>query len=169
MPIPVRGWFSFAQEEGAERVADMTRETRLVARKMCARAAAACTLLLSLLSAGPARAQPTLSLPKVVEPCVKQADEIVVCGNPDELRRYRLPLQDEGFDPDGPVDSVSRERNRLLNHGASGIGSCSTVGPGGYTGCDFIRFKERVEQKADSSDDETGLFFHVGKQRLRPF
>jgi hypothetical protein len=60
--------------------------------------------------------------------------EIVVCGRRDEDRRYRLPPQ-ERFDPKGPVASVSRERNRLLEGERGGLGSCSVVGPNGMTGC----------------------------------
>jgi hypothetical protein len=61
-------------------------------------------------------------------------DEIVVCGRGDSSR-YRLPPARRGFDPNGPVDSVALERHRLMDVGASGIGSCSTVGAGGWTGC----------------------------------
>ena len=73
-------------------------------------------------------------------------DEVVVCGRP-ERSPFRLPPSADRFDPDGPIDSVSRERHRLIDHGAFGIGSCSTVGPGGWTGCDLIKWKQEHEQK----------------------
>lgn len=103
-------------------------------------------LCLALLS-GPAPAQPPAeepqseaALPKLrvlPEPCPAGGvtSEIVVCGRRNEDIRYRLPLKQEWFDPKGPVASVSRERNRLLEGQDSGLGSCSTVGPGGMTGC----------------------------------
>jgi len=72
---------------------------------------------------------------------------IVVCGRRDP-DRYRLPLRDEGFDPNGPLESVARERNRLMEGGETGIGSCSNVGPGGWTGCFAIAVKHRQQQSA---------------------
>jgi hypothetical protein len=75
------------------------------------------------------------------------ADDIVVCGRRSETERQRLPrITSDRFDPDGPIDSVSRERHRLYEVGDSGIGSCSPSGPGGMSGCDFKRFKARLEQ-----------------------
>jgi len=74
--------------------------------------------------------------------------EIVVCADRDADVRYRLSPGREGFDPAGPVESVHRERHRLVDVGASGIGSCSTVGPGGVSGCDARRWKAAEEQKA---------------------
>ncbi|HYJ30235.1 MAG TPA: hypothetical protein VEW25_07845 [Allosphingosinicella sp.] len=76
-------------------------------------------------------------------------DEIVVCGQRDEPRsRYRVPeVPDTGFDPEGDVESVSRERNALMEPGArTGIGSCSNVGPGGFTGCQSRHFERQIDQ-----------------------
>lgn len=76
-----------------------------------------------------------------------KGDEIVVCGSRRERSPYRLPPTAGGFDPAGTVDSVSRERHRLIEHGDSGIGSCSASGPGGYTGCFHRQVKNRCQQK----------------------
>ena len=88
-------------------------------------------------------------LPNLVDRCQpRDGEEIVVCGSRDEQARYRLPqLERDGFDPEGPIDSVSRARHRLYEVGDSGIASCSTVGPGGYEGCGWRRFKQEVEQR----------------------
>lgn len=75
-----------------------------------------------------------------------ESSELVVCGRRGDSP-YRLPLVHDGFDPDGPVDSVSRERHRLYEVGDVGIGSCSTVGGGGWTGCDSIAWKQAHQQK----------------------
>ncbi len=88
--------------------------------------------------------------PRIVRYCASESrralergDEIVVCA---EARSpYRL-APSERFDPAGPADSVSRERHRLYEHGESGTGSCSTVGPGGWTGCMSKRWKDAREQ-----------------------
>lgn len=94
----------------------------------------------------------TLRAPSILEqlnacPPSESPDEIVVCGRRDD-DRYRLPIRDQHFDPDGPQDSVARERGRLLEGGEAGIGSCSTVGPGGYTGCFAQAIKRRQQQQA---------------------
>ncbi len=76
-------------------------------------------------------------------------EDIVVCGRREENSRHRLPPRTQGFDWTGPEQSVSRERHSLYELGDAGIGSCSTVGPGGWTGCAFRSFKADVEQRAD--------------------
>lgn len=90
--------------------------------------------------------------PRIVQDCASEArqarergEEIVVCGDREVRSPYRLPPS-QRFDPAGSVDSVSRERHRLYEQGESGIGSCSTVGPGGWTGCMSKRWKEAREQ-----------------------
>ena len=92
--------------------------------------------------------------PIAATPCTApaEAEDIVVCGRGEDAR-YRLPTPD-GFDPRGLVDSVSRERNRLMDVGASGIQSCSTVGPGGWTGCDVRRWRHAHEQRAGISQEQ---------------
>jgi len=113
--------------------------------------------LCALSLAGTAAAQPATdtdgeaSLPtlRIVPRCEtdRSADEIVVCGSRDRTERYRLPIRNQGWDPKGPVDSVHRERRRLIQEGDEGIGSCSTVGPGGIHGCFHRNVKRRCEQE----------------------
>jgi hypothetical protein len=101
--------------------------------------------------------------PRIVEECPSAAPgDLVVCGRPGSRSPYRLPPQDDGWTPGGAVDSVSRERHRLLDQGAAGIGSCSTAGPGGSTGCDLIRWKEGYEQRAGAKPGDAGIFLRVG-------
>jgi hypothetical protein len=76
----------------------------------------------------------------------RRPDEIVVCGSRDPSAQYRVPPPAR-FDPDGPVASVSRERNRLLGPTGGGLGSCSTTGPNGMTGCLNQRVWRDREQK----------------------
>jgi hypothetical protein len=71
------------------------------------------------------------------DPCPKSTDpdEIVVCHKLDESERFRIPpnLRD---DSDDPASQSWASRARELQYvGASGIGSCSTAGAGGFTGC----------------------------------
>ena len=97
-------------------------------------------------SANPYMEQAARTSP-VVKRCDRAAEEIVVCGRRNEAERYRLPIRPDGFDVNGPIPSVSRERHRLYEVGETGLYSCSNVGPGGYTGCAWKQFKWDVEQK----------------------
>ena len=86
-------------------------------------------------------------LPVIDKPCRSDEEEIVVCGRREERRSpYRLPEPPPRFDPGGNEESVSRERHDLYEQGDTGIHSCSTVGPGGWTGCTFKKWKDGYEQ-----------------------
>jgi hypothetical protein len=107
-------------------------------------------ILLLLAAASPAAAQPAApaaQAPRIIPPCNKGGEDILVCGARDAPQPYRLPPQpDAGFDPWGAVDSVSRERHKLLGTGPAGNGSCTVVGPGGWTGCDIAVIKQAEQQ-----------------------
>ncbi len=111
-------------------------------------------LTLFFAAAQPAPGDPAEPLtPRIVRDCEREArearargGEIVVCGDRGARSPYRLPEQPQRFDPAGPIDSVSRERHRMYEVGEGGIGSCSTVGPGGWTGCMPKRWKDAREQ-----------------------
>src|ERR1700761_9267263 len=105
-------------------------------------------LLLMLLAAPTAMDQ---AIDRAVDPCkaARATDGIVVCGRDAERqrRRYRLPDDDHGFVPDGPVESVSRERHRLLDGVQDQTrGSCSAVGASGFTGCMIQSWREKDHQ-----------------------
>ena len=103
-------------------------------------------LLLLAQAAGPAPQDAPKPL-QIIRRCeTGEGEEIVVCGRRDETERYRLPIRPGGFDRNGVVDSVSRERHRLYEVGETGLYSCSNVGPGGYTGYSWKEFKGRLEQ-----------------------
>jgi len=95
-------------------------------------------MLLFAASAGAAQEAPQSAKLRIVkDECAATgaADDIVVCGSRDGASPYRLPKLNDRFDPKGHVDSVGRERARLMEGDESGIGSCSNRGPGGMTGC----------------------------------
>lgn len=77
----------------------------------------------------------------------EEDDAITVCGRRDALQRYQVTDPNAPFDPKGTVDSVSTERMRWIEHGDAGIGSCSPVGPGGWTGCKLKEWKKERMQK----------------------
>jgi hypothetical protein len=72
------------------------------------------------------------------DPCPRAPDgEIVICGRRPNQERYRIPqaLRDDAAEDD-PENVSWAARNQSLEYaGRTGIQSCSTVGPGGQTGC----------------------------------
>ena len=70
------------------------------------------------------------------DPCPRSTDDqVVVCARRPEAERYRLP---EKFRPSGTRQQKEAWANRaraIETVGATGINSCSPVGPGGFTGC----------------------------------
>ena len=84
--------------------------------------------------------------------CPKQRtpDEIVVCGESGENRRYRT---ESGHVPEYGTrasQNTSRERNALLDYDAGGTGTCSTVGAWGAWGCFNKDIKAEQQQRAGS-------------------
>jgi hypothetical protein len=72
------------------------------------------------------------------DPCPRAAngEDIVVCARRPETERYRIPkeLRDQpGDDPDSTSWAARAEALEYV--GRTGIQSCSTVGPGGASGC----------------------------------
>ncbi|WP_448585063.1 hypothetical protein [Thermaurantiacus sp.] len=102
------------------------------------------------------------------DPCPKSEnpDEIIVCARRPEEERYRIPkaLRDlEKAETIAPEDNVAAQRAALASGrpAATGTGSCSTVGPGGITGCTAgidiagaVRtVKGAIERAAEPTDD----------------
>jgi hypothetical protein len=73
------------------------------------------------------------------DPCPRAAngDEIVVCARRPETERYRIPreLRDQASEDDPESTSWAARAEALEYVGRTGIQSCSTVGPGGVSGC----------------------------------
>ncbi len=111
-------------------------------------------LVAALLLAAPA-VPPSLSAlcPKAVP------GEIVVCADGEPPKSpWRLPEPPPRAFGSRGSESVSRERNALIEPANVSSGSCSTVGPGGWTGCRYRDFKRSVEQAAGSRDPRGRLY-----------
>lgn len=115
-------------------------------RKSIAIAAAA--LSFGMLAA-PAQAQQVAPVGGVLtifgdDPC--PAD--IICVRAPESERYRIPKEIRDLSPIKPENESWAVRSEAaLAAGATGTGSCSTVGPGGQTGC-FV--KEATAARADA-------------------
>jgi hypothetical protein len=104
--------------------------------------------------------QPRLAdvLHNVLGDCAMPADgSVIICGRRDRDSPYRLPpsLRDPGFDVNGAIDSVSRERHKWMEAGESGTGSCSTSGAGGWTGCMVKGWRADEQQRGFRSAEKS--------------
>jgi hypothetical protein len=80
------------------------------------------------------------------DPCPRSTDEITVCARRPEQDRYRIPgplRQTEG--PES--NSWANRASELQYVGRNGIQSCSTVGPGGASGCLTQLINEAVAER----------------------
>jgi hypothetical protein len=91
---------------------------------------------------GPAGAQPQERIRRIIvygrDPCPRSTsgDEVVICGRRAESERYRIPEELRDTKDDNPDSTSWAVRAESLEYvGRTGIQSCSTVGPGGFTGC----------------------------------
>ena len=89
------------------------------------------------------------------DPCPRAAspDEVVVCARRPETERYRIPkeLRDSATEDDPESTSWAARAGALEAVGRSGIQSCSTVGPGGVSGCmnEMVRAWRRDRRTGD--------------------
>lgn len=137
-------------------------------------------LLLLLLAAAPALAQnaPAAAGPDDVrinqlvvygeDPCPESTnEEITVCARKPDAERYRIP-EDLRSNPNDPVNQSWANRATEMQYvGRSGIGSCSTTGPGGMIGCynDLVR-QARAERAGRDSVNWNRLIEEARQERL---
>lgn len=87
------------------------------------------------------------------DPCpASTEDQINVCARMDGKERFRIPtnLRDNRNEPANQAWGARAVELQYV--GRSGIGSCSTTGPGGMIGCynDLVRQARAERQGADS-------------------
>ena len=90
------------------------------------------------------------------DPCPRSTDdEIVVCARKPETERYRIP---ERLRQGGSLQSRQSWAARAKTFetvGATGINSCSPVGPGGYTGCVNQIIKQAFQERGEQIGNDT--------------
>ena len=77
------------------------------------------------------------------DPCPRDA----ICIRAPESQRYRIP---DSQNPQGTPqerNSWAKKSKPLMSVGATGVGSCSAVGPGGQSGC-LIQQINRAKQES---------------------
>jgi hypothetical protein len=102
------------------------------------------------------------------DPCPAGTDDtIIVCARKPEGDRFRIP-ENLRSDPNDPGNQAWATRaTQLETVGRSGIGSCSTVGPGGSIGCfnDIVR-AARAERNSPDNVNWNLLVEQARKERL---
>jgi hypothetical protein len=132
------------------------------------------------LAAGAALAPPAFGQKPAADPSIGQLivygddpcpaggpDEIVVCARKPEGERYRIPerLRDNPNDPRN--ESWANRALELSYLGRSGIGSCSTTGPGGMIGCyDQLVRQARAERAHGDEVNWNRLVEEARQERL---
>ena len=107
-----------------------------------------------------AMAQSSESISEIIvygnDPCPRSTDDaIVVCARKPEAERYRIP---EKLRSTGSRQSRQAWANRaraLETVGATGINSCSPVGPAGFTGCMTQIIKQARSESRENTSEAT--------------
>ena len=89
------------------------------------------------------------------DPCPRSTDDdIVVCARKPETERYRIP---ERFRTSPPQtrEAWAKKARALETVGATGINSCSPVGPGGFTGCLSQVIKQAQAEANEAAGENT--------------
>lgn len=113
-------------------------------------------------SVAPLRAQ-NVPVPTMViygtQKCPTDADgnEIVVCVRRKPGEQFRIPkeLRELKVTPENEAWAAKEKANDSA--GASGIGSCSTVGPGGASGCLVQEGRRYKREKQDAQADQRAV------------
>ena len=82
-------------------------------------------------------------------PTDANGNEIVVCTRRDAAEQFRVPKELREFKITPRNEAWALRAQGALDTGASGIGSCSAIGPGGSLGCSQQQFKESKQFNKD--------------------
>ena len=82
-------------------------------------------------------------------------DQVVVCARRPEAERYRIPPKMRPSGTPQQMQSWAVRSKNLETVGATGINSCSPVGPAGYTGCLTKVIQEAKGERKQTADQQT--------------
>jgi hypothetical protein len=103
----------------------------------------------------PAAAQASDKISEIIvygsDPCPRSTDDdIVVCARKPESERYRIPEKLRTGGPRQTREAWANRARALETVGATGINSCSPVGPAGFTGC-LVQVVKQARQETNES------------------
>ncbi|HYX47887.1 MAG TPA: hypothetical protein VE820_13845 [Sphingomicrobium sp.] len=107
----------------------------------------------------PAIAQAAPNVAEIIvygtDPCPRSTeDQVVVCARRPEAERFRIPPNMRQSGTPQQMESWAVRSKNLETVGATGINSCSPVGPAGYTGCLTKVIKEARGERKQQADEE---------------
>ena len=107
----------------------------------------------------PAMAQAQPNIAEIIvygnDPCPRSTDDqVVICARRPEAERYRIPPKMRQSGTPQQMESWAVRSKSLETAGATGINSCSPVGPAGYTGCLQKLIKESRGERKQQADEE---------------
>lgn len=122
--------------------------------------AAALVIVGGLALPAPAVAQAAPNIAEIIvygnDPCPRSTDDqVVVCARRPEAERYRIPPKMRPSGTPQQMESWAVRSKNLETVGATGINSCSPVGPAGYTGCLMKVIQEAKGERKQQADQET--------------
>lgn len=90
-------------------------------------------------------------------PTDENGNEIVVCQRRNADEQYRIPKELREFQvtPDNKAWAAREEATRYA--GATGVGSCSTVGAGGATGCVMQQVRANKVENRKKAEDQADI------------
>lgn len=108
----------------------------------------------------PAEAQSAPNIAEIIvygnDPCPRSTDDqVVVCARRPEAERYRIPPKMRQSGTPQQMESWAVRSRNLETVGATGINSCSPVGPAGYTGCLMKVIQEAKGERKQTADQQT--------------
>lgn len=108
----------------------------------------------------PALAQAAPNIAEIIvygnDPCPRSTeDQVVVCARRPEAERYRIPPKMRSSGTPQQMESWAVRSRNLETVGATGINSCSPVGPAGYTGCLMKVIQEAKRERKQTADQQT--------------
>jgi hypothetical protein len=108
----------------------------------------------------PATAQAQPNIAEIIvygnDPCPRSTDDqVVVCARRPETERYRIPPNMRQSGTPQQMQSWAVRSKNLETVGATGINSCSPVGPAGYTGCLTKVIQEAKGERKQTADQQT--------------
>ena len=90
------------------------------------------------------------------DPCPRSTDdEVVVCARKPETERYRIPEEYRSSGPRQTRQAWANKARALETVGATGINSCSPVGPAGFTGCLTQVIRQARAEAAEAAAEGT--------------
>ena len=90
------------------------------------------------------------------DPCPRSTDsQVYVCNRRPEAERYRLPKNQQLQGTRQQRESWAKKAETLNTVGNTGTGSCSAVGPGGFTGCLTQQINENRKANKEQQQSAT--------------